>query len=131
MIMLMAQWSAPFPWGLLVVSDTGADFSGLPDEVDRSAAFNTGGDAVVFYVDNDALSRVAVRVWHDHTDDSERSPIGSAPISVPSGRLIVGDVERSPAVTKTFDVQPGSYLIDAYFDVPVAAESVDLVLRDA
>jgi hypothetical protein len=41
----------------------------------------------------------------------------------------VGDVERNPAAPTILDVPPESYLIDAHFDVPVAAESVDLVLR--
>src|SRR4051812_36712311 len=120
--MLLEQWSAPYPWGLLVVSDAAADFSGLPDQVDRTAAFDIGGDAIVFYVDNDALSAVAVRVWRDRAAaESGLSLVGSPSIAVPSGRLVVGDVERDPAASRIFDVEPGSYVLEAYFDRFIAA----------
>jgi hypothetical protein len=62
-------------------------------------------------------------------DSGDRATVASVPMSVLSGRLVVGDVERTADVTMILDVEPGRYLIDAYFDVPLGPESVDLVLR--
>ena len=52
-------------------------------------------------------------------------------LAVASGRLVVGDVGESPEVTMHVELEPGTYIIDAYFDVPLGPESVDLVVRPA
>jgi hypothetical protein len=61
----------------------------------------------------------------------DRAPIGSVPLTVASGQLVVGDVERNPDITMYVEQEPGTYIIDAYFDVPLWPTSVDLVVRPA
>ncbi|GAA3220727.1 hypothetical protein ACFO1B_17115 [Dactylosporangium siamense] len=130
--MLIVQGTAPYPWGLLVVSDAGSTFQELPEQLPPGWQFVAARDAVVFSVEHRQIADVTVRVWRDQLGhDGGRAPISSVQLTVASGRLVVGDVERSPEITMYVEQEPGICLIDAYFDVPLAPETVDLVIRPA
>ncbi|GAA1539460.1 hypothetical protein GCM10009827_068420 [Dactylosporangium maewongense] len=130
--MLIRQGTAPYGWGLLVVSDAGCTFESLPEQLPAGWQFVAGGDVVVFSVEHMQFADVTVRVWRDRPGHGDgRTPFASVALTVASGRLVVGDVERSPEVTMHVELEPGTYIIDAYFDVPLGPEQVDLVVRPA
>ncbi|GAB3831516.1 hypothetical protein ACFPIJ_29785 [Dactylosporangium cerinum] len=130
--MLIVQGTAPYPWGLLVVSDAGSTFQDLPEQFPPGWQFVAARDAVVFSVEHMQFADVTVRVWRDQLGrGGGQAPISSAPLTVASGQLVVGDVERSPEITMYVEQEPDACVIDAYFDVPLAPEAVDLVIRPA
>ncbi|HCT79550.1 MAG TPA: hypothetical protein DGG94_14190 [Micromonosporaceae bacterium] len=75
---------------------------------------------------------VLVRIWDDAND---LNSLGthclntSLTLAIPSGTLVVGDVERNTVVTAS--VQPGHYDIHIFADAPEQPEIVDLVLVPA
>lgn len=116
---MLSEGTAGYPWGLLVVSDERSDFQDLPPQFAEGEGAAVGADAVAYRVQNLHIGDATVRVWRDAMN-GDRSPDVTVRISVPSGRLVVGDVERSEDVTTVVDLEPGSYTIDAYFDAPFA-----------
>ncbi|MEU7873014.1 hypothetical protein [Dactylosporangium sp. NPDC049140] len=128
--MMIAEGRGGFPWGLLVVADADSDFATLPDEPERDVPLVAGEDAIVCRVAPAVFDDVTVRVWRDAPGPALTGPpMGAAPIAVPSGRLVIGDVERESPATMTVHLPPGHYDVEAYFDEPDWPEAVDLVLR--
>jgi hypothetical protein len=60
--MLITQGTAPYPWGLLVVSDAKSTFESLPEQLPHAWQSIASGDVAVFSVEHMQFADVTVRV---------------------------------------------------------------------
>lgn len=127
---MVGSLTAELGWGLLVVSDSAADYRQLPqatrDEREQSA-YLASDDAVVIYVMHGQDGPVTTRVWvgADETDQRGNVDLGGCVLRLDSGSLIVGDVVND--VTSVIAMKPGPYNVRIGADRMIHPTEVDLI----
>ncbi|MFC7762763.1 hypothetical protein ACFQY4_35485 [Catellatospora bangladeshensis] len=121
---------AEFGWGLLVLADRDSDRKvpgpGLPAQL-----VLPGADAAVVKVRHAQTGETVVRIWAEGTDRGSLQPVelGGCSIQIPSGVLVVSDVEGADSAT--VPLEPGMYALTVLGDAVVEAALVDVLLERA
>ncbi|GGN12662.1 hypothetical protein FHR83_003624 [Actinoplanes campanulatus] len=134
--MLMAGMSGNLGWGLVFITDSALEETGLPGAFDtepdgRQVDFMSNETATVLRVQHGSDGDVAVRLWVGEEDWGNRGEyeIGATTISVPSGMIKVSDVLEQEFIQVA--VESGNYRMQMNGDSPTEPAVVDLVLWKA
>jgi hypothetical protein len=128
--MLAGSLTAELGWGLLVVSDSRADYRQLPGSTRNATGREpvlASGDAVGISVLHGQDGPVTTRVWVGADEPNRRGKcdLGGCVLRLDSGSLVIGDVVNEE--TSVISMEPGAYSLRIGADSTVQPTEIDLV----
>ncbi|WP_129667614.1 hypothetical protein [Phytoactinopolyspora endophytica] len=122
----MAELGAEFPWGVLLMTDSGSSEL-IPEWSSPGEQVTAAPSAMVVRVRHADEGGVSVRLWADDGHEASGILIFEGSIELPSGVLRASDALA--ATTADLELAAGIYPIRLFADLESEASAIDIVLE--